>query len=552
MIYDVVPLAYVVREINPDKPLFCDTETDGLYGSIELVQFMQDDWETALLVEKPDRDKLRKMMENLWTIWHNSSYDLSTLDVIPELFDDTFLLARLEFFDKDVFSLDAVYEYALHYDPYEEADINKKVMQKTRWAGKLTHEHFLYAAIDVYYMPELWKRLELQRKDSNYRLDIATIKHCIKMQRNGLPLLSLAQELKEVSNEIEIVESILPVNPRSFQQVASYLNMPDGTGADKLAVLISKGGEKAEKAEMVRKARELSKYRSTYLSKMVGHPRWYGHFAPTTRSGRLASKNNNLQNLPRKMKKFVGVDDGKVLISADFAQLEMRTIACIANDTTMIELFNAGEDLHGFMAKIIFGENYTPEQRQIAKVANFSLLYGAGAAKYASILLSMTGIIISESEALRIKNTWLNTFRGIRAWQQQGIKQWRAGNYHWTPMGRRYKAKMLNDYLNIENQGAGADIAKLAFNYIMNSLPDNAMMVNFVHDSYLAECDNDPEIYKPVAELFAVSMQQAWAEYQKVEPRFGLIRMPVSVGVAKTWKDADGMADTCEYILEIE
>jgi len=194
-------------------------------------------------------------------------------------------------------------------------------------------------------------------------------------------------------------------------------------------------------------------------------------------------------------------------------------------------------------------------KRTVIGVANYNEynVYGAGAAKYAAILLQMTGIIITEAEAKVIKNKWLATFKGIAAWQQKGIKQWRAGNYHWTPLGRKYKAKMLNDYLNIENQGAGAEVAKLAFNYISKGLVfEDSYLINFVHDSYLVDCPNDPKIYEPVAALLADSMQEAWHEYGKVVPRFKLVPMPVDCGVALTWADADGMTDECVYKLRRE
>jgi DNA polymerase I-like protein with 3'-5' exonuclease and polymerase domains len=551
-IYEVVPLAYAIRKVDPSKPVFMDTETDGLYGRVVLVQMMQESWEEALLIEEPDIILLREFVMNSHTVWHNASYDLSCLGIIPDKFDDTFMLAKLHFFKEEKFDLAAVYTYALRYDPYEEANLDKKVMQKTNWAGKLTDMHYTYAAIDVYYMPELWNTLSVAVDDANYRLDIITIKHCQKMEKNGLPLKPLRKLLADTIYELNTIENKLPVNPRSSQQVAKYLNMPDGTSADKLAKVISAGGERAENAQMVRTARELSKYKTTYLENMAGHNRWFGHFAPRTRSGRLASSDNNLQNLPRKLKSYIGFEphQDRVLVSADFAQLEMRTIACIANDKKMMELFQANEDLHGYMANIIFGANYTKEQRQIAKVANFSLLYGAGAAKYVMILLQMTGIVISEAEAQQIKRKWLATFKGIAAWQQQGIKQWKAGNYHWTPMRRRYKAKMLNDYLNIENQGAGAEVSKLAFNYIMQKLPPEAKIVNFVHDSYLVDCPNKPEVYEEVAKILADSMQEAWTEYGKVVPRFKLVPMPVDCGVALDWKTAAEMSDECLYKLE--
>lgn len=551
-IYEIVPLAYVIRQIDPNEFVFFDVETDGLYGDIMLAQFMQSDWEEALLVERPDKVKLAEFVNNVTIVAHTVSYELSCVGVIPDNFHCTHMMAKLHFFKEEGFKLDEVYGYALKFDPYADADLDKKVMQKTNWSGELTDMHYLYAAIDVYYMPDLYKVMSATRLDPNYILDILTIKHCQKMEIKGLPLKPLKGLLAEVIYEVNKLESKLPVNPRSPKQVAKYLDMPDGTAADKLALVISQGGERAERAQMVRTARELGTYRSTFLNKMVGHSRWYGHFAPRTKSGRLASSENNLQNLPRKMKPYVGFEkhQGRVLVSVDYAQLELRTIAAITGDTKMVELFRQGTDVHGYVAEMLFGASYTKEQRQIAKTCNFALLYGASAARYAMILLQTTGIIITEGEARQLKKKWLNIWRGIAQWQQTATKSWRAGNYWFTPMGRKYKARLMTDYMNIRNQGAGGEVAKLGFNYISNNFDfDDSYLVNFVHDSFLADCPNDPVIYEAVAKLFADSLQESWSEYGKVVDLRG-IPMPVDVGVALTWADADGMTDECLYKIE--
>jgi len=551
-IFEVVPLAYALRQIDPTKPIFADTETMGLYGKLKLLQVMQDGWEQALLIEDPDYKTVQELVTNSHTVWHNASYDLSVLDVIPNKFDDTFIASKLEYFKEDKLDLASVYSYALGYDPYKESGIDKKVMQKTNWGGQLTDAHYLYASIDVYYMPELWAKLKHLTEDPNYKLDIITIKHCQVLGKRGLPLKSLVPVLKETTEKLEELEAMLPVNPRSSQQVAVYLDMQDGTGADKLAKLVSEGGERGVKAQRVRTARELSKFKSTYLSKMVGHSKWFGHFSPKTKSGRLASSDNNLQNLPRQMKKFIGYEaiNGRVLVSVDYAQLELRTIAAITGDTLMVKLFRDNVDVHGYVASILFGKDYTKDQRQIAKTCNFALLYGAGAAKFAMILLKNTGIAITENEALKLKKQWLSIFKGIAEWQQTAIKSWRAGNYWFTPMGRKYKAKMMNDFMNIRNQGAGGEVAKLGFHYIMQEFDfEDSYMINFVHDSFIADCPNDPAIYTKVAELFADSLQESWKQYSNVVDLRG-IPMPVSVGVALDWAEADGMTDKCLYKIE--
>jgi len=552
MIYEIVPLKFVLRQIDPAKVLFFDVETDGLYGDIMLAQFMQTGWEEALLVERPDTTLLSQLVNNSEIVAHTVSYELSCTNTIPEKFHCTQMAGKLHFFKEDKMTLDQLYTYALRYDPYVEAGLDKKVMQKTNWAGTLTPQHYLYAAIDVYYLPEVWAVLEPTIQDDNYKLDIITIKHCQELEKRGLPLLSLVQEQKITIKEGQDLEAQLPMNPRSPTQVAKIMGMTDGTGADKLAVLEAQGGDRGAMATMIRQARVLSKYDSTYLKKMVGRSRWYGHFAPRTKSGRLASSDNNLQNLPRKMKKFIGFEaiDDRVIISVDYAQLELRTIAAITGDTTMVKLFQEGVDVHGYVAEMLFGKDYSKDQRYIAKTANFSLLYGASAKTFAAMLLKATGIAITESAAQVIKTKWLATWKGIASWQQTAIKSWKAGNYWFTPMGRKYKAKMMTDFMNIRNQGAGGEVAKLGFNYIMKGFDfEDAYMINFVHDSFLAECPNDPKIYEPIAQLFADSLQESWVQYGKVVDLRG-IPMPVDVGVALNWADADGMSDDCLYKIE--
>ena len=557
--YEVVPLAYAIRTIYNDPEfngkhtrVYFDVETDGLYGDIMLAQFMMDGWESAILVERPDKAELANLVDQVNIVAHTVSYELSCVGLVPENFDCTHMLAKLHFFKEEKFDLASVYGYALRFDPYNDAGIDKKVMQKTNWAGQLTDIHYTYGALDVYYMPELWKVLEATTKDPNYALDILTIRHCQKMEIRGLPLKPLKGLLADTIYELNTIESKLPFNPRSSQQVAVHLRMPNGTAADKLAKVISLGGDRAELAQQVRTARELSKYRTTYLNKMVGHKRWYGHFAPRTKSGRLASSDNNLQNLPRKMKPYIGFEaiDDRVLVSVDYAQLELRTIAAITGDKLMVSLFQQGVDVHGYVAEMLFGAGYTKQQRQIAKTCNFALLYGASASKYAMILLQTTGIVITEAEAMTLKKKWLSIFKGIAQWQQTAIKSWRAGNYWFTPMGRKYKAKLMTDFMNIRNQGAGGEVAKLGFNYISKGFDfEDSYLINFVHDSFLADCPNDPKIYEAVAELFADSLQESWAEYGRVVDLRG-IPMPVDVGVALDWANADGMSDECLFKIE--
>lgn len=250
---------------------------------------------------------------------------------------------------------------------------------------------------------------------------------------------------------------------------------------------------------------------------------------------------------PRDTKRFIGSSEN-VIIAADFAQLELRTIAAITGDETMCRLFVEGADLHDYAAEKLFGAGFTKQQRQIAKVFNFSTLYGAGSATIGLMLLTQTGIVLPEHEVNELKNIWKRTFSGIAEWQRQGSTRHEMGMPHRTPHGRPYMSARYTDHLSIENQGAGAEVARIALHYILEHLPSEAKLINFIHDSYIVEAPNDPAIYQQAAKVMYDGMIFAWdrAPFEKHG-----IPMPVDVGVAHDLKTADGI-DKCFYVYSGE
>ena len=137
-------------------------------------------------------------------------------------------------------------------------------------------------------------------------------------------------------------------------------------------------------------------------------------------------------------------------------------------------------------------------------------------------------VIVSAGQATRDRRRWRNLWREIFAWQQKGIADYERGRMGSTPLGRKYTAKMMTDQLNIENQGAGADVAKLALHYLDTDQYEETDIINFVHDSYLIECPDDPKVYEAVSAHLAESMQTAWFEMSKV---FNITDLPMPVTV---------------------
>lgn len=530
---------------NVELPVMFDTETIGLYGKIRIAQFYQHKWNKVLVIEYPDPMKLVSYLSNVHFVIHNAHYDITTiqeqlgrLSWVPDNFDCTFLLSRLHFYKEDGFSLDKVIEYITGDNPYS----NVNDHQGSNWSALvLSEDQLQYAIKDVVYLQLVYDTVKHMKDDINYKLDIISTKYALEYQNNGLPIdMDIVTEMYK-ENAKRIKEIALPINCNSYQQVRKYINsnLSDDLG---LATLISKG---CEKALAVRETRGLSKENS-FLSKFANterENRIYGKFKFSPRSGRSSSDDQNLQQLPRSLKKVFGFkeDHGKVLLYADYPQIQLRGACVVASDTTMADLFYAGEDVHNYVTKFIFGDDFTPEQRQICKTANFGLLFGAGVTVFNAILLKEAGLVLSETEALNLKRKWLKLWVDIARWQTNGIKDWKKKIPWETPLGRRYLGKMMTDQLAMQIQGFEAEVAKLAIHYFtpkLKELHSSIKLCNFVHDSYIIECDDDITIYEPAAIIIAEAMQEAWVEMSKAVSITDL-PMPTKVRVGYNWGDIE-------------
>ena len=558
--YRITDLVSAMAELDSSQPVFADTETCGLYGKIRLLQVYQEHLDAVLFVEWPNVFELMAELGKLNTVWHNSHYDVTTAQQtsgtrwIPAEFQDTFYLARLAFPEKEKFSLDEVMSYSLGYDPYVKQGLDKKVLQKTDWSKPvLTEDQLTYAATDVYYMPAVWNHVSQELLNPSYKLDMLCLRRCLDFQWNGMPVDqerlidlydSTAQKIKDYA---------MPININSWQQVRPYIGENESDGLA-LATFALQGNERAANVRTVRK---LTKQNSFLKKFETDDSRIYGKFLPSARSGRLTSKDQNLQQLPRSTKGVFGYpeDAGRVLIYADYAQVELRTICAITVCRAMEQLFRDGKDLHAFTAEMLFGADWTKAQRQLSKTYNFSFLYGGGINMLISILIETANVLLSERQANKDRARWRNLWREIYAWQERGISSWRKARLGSTALGRKYKAKMMTDQLNIENQGSAAEVAKLALHYLGPALEDakkdDAYLVNFIHDSFIIDCPNDPAIYEPLAKKMAESMQEGWFEMSKL---FAIkdLPMPVDVAVGFNWGDIedDDVPNLWNYSLD--
>ena len=276
--------------------------------------------------------------------------------------------------------------------------------------------------------------------------------------------------------------------------------------------------------------RELTKLKSTYadgLLKVIGPDgRIHTSFQMTvTDTGRLSSREPNLQNIPIRKKlgaqirgMFVAAP-GKVLVDADYSQIELRLLAHISGDEAMREAFRSGEDFHAVTASKVFNvplQEVSSTLRSRAKAVNFGIVYGISAFSLSQ------DIGVFPHEARAYMDAYLEKYHGVRDYMKQVVEQAREQGYVSTIYGRRRELPELKSSnfnlrsfgervaLNMPIQGTAADIMKLAMVHVARALEEEkleARLLLQVHDELIVEC---PEKEKErVGEILRREMEHA-------------------------------------------
>ncbi|MBO4219568.1 MAG: DNA polymerase I [Clostridia bacterium] len=277
--------------------------------------------------------------------------------------------------------------------------------------------------------------------------------------------------------------------------------------------------------------RKVAKLRSTYcegLVKVIGDDGCvHTVFKQTgTATGRISSAEPNLQNIPvrtelgRKLRKyFIPRSPGRVLIDADYSQIELRLLAHISGDRNMIDAFRNGADIHTSTAAEVFRVpegSVTPEMRKRAKAVNFGIIYGIGA-------FSLAGDLgISRKQAESYIHGYLATYPGVDAYLKNTVKKAREDGYSVTLFGRRRpipelasKNRNISGFgervaMNSPIQGSAADIIKIAMIRTAEALEKegiDAAVILQVHDEIIIESSEKDSAR--AAELLRESMEGA-------------------------------------------
>ncbi len=264
-----------------------------------------------------------------------------------------------------------------------------------------------------------------------------------------------------------------------------------------------------------------------------------------TATGRLSSTNPNLQNIPvrtddgKEIRRAFIPADGNLFFSADYSQIELRLVADLSHDKTMIDAFANDHDIHAITASRIYHkplEQVTSDERRKAKTANFGILYGISAFGLAQRLN------IPRDEAKMLIDGYYTTFPQVRDYIDRSIAQAREKGYVTTLYGRRRMLPDINsrnavvrgfserNAINAPIQGTAADVIKLAMVRIYNRFKNEGIksrMILQVHDEL-----NFDVIPSELDQVQRIVIEEMEGVYQ------GQVKLTASHGVASNWLDA--------------
>lgn len=360
-----------------------------------------------------------------------------------------------------------------------------------------------------------------------------------RMEINGIHLDSAAldsynEELtkKIADSQAQIFQTVghdfNVASPKQLQTVLfDELGLPKGkktaTGYSTDTSVLEELASVNPVPKMILEFREMAKLQSTYVETLPkltdSRGRIHTSFVQTgTATGRLSCRDPNLQNIPvrneagRRIRQAFTAPEGKVLISADYSQIELVVLAHLSGDPNMSKAFIDGTDVHKATAALIFGvspDAVTPEMRRTAKTINFGVIYGMSAFSLAKDLG------ISRTQAQNFIDMYFRTYSGVSSFMTEVISKAESSGYVETMFGRRRPIMNINSRNKLEKsgaervakntpiQGTAADIVKTAMLAVSQALAQKkspAKLLLQVHDELIFECpDNQSDIDKTLS-----------------------------------------------------
>lgn len=371
----------------------------------------------------------------------------------------------------------------------------------------------------------------------------------------NVELIALDDEIKQISGVPDLnISSPRQLGEVLFEKlkIASDVKMTKtkqyATGEDELL----KYKDKHPIIDKILEFRSLKKLLSTYVEAiplLVNSKTGKIHASfnqAVASTGRLSSNNPNLQNIPirdekgREIRKaFVPSSDDFVILSADYSQVELRLMAHMSKDPSLLEAFHQGEDIHTATASKIFNvplKEVTREQRSRAKTANFGMIYGISAFGLSQRLS------ISRTDAKELIDGYFGTYKGVKEYMDSCIRNAREKGWVVTIFGRKRYLTDINsnngtvrglaerNAINAPIQGSAADVIKMAMIKIHQEILEKNLrsrMIIQVHDELVLE------VYKPEIEQVKELVHRAMVGAAELS-----VPLDVEVGIGTNWLEA--------------
>ena len=581
----------LLKKLQQQTSVCFDTETTGLKAlEVELigiafsweigkgyyVSFPENQEETKTILEE-----FRAFFENkdIEKIGHNLKYDMKVLSnyempVKGKLFDT--MIAHYLINPDMRHGMDILAETYLNYQPVSITElIGKKGKNQLSMRMIPIEDQTEYAVEDADITLQLKEHFIKELESGNVtklfnEIELPLVSVLTAMEIEGINLD--VDFLKELS--VHLTEDISRLEKNIFKQAGEEFNIaspkqlgivlfenmklvdkPKKTKTGQYSTAEDVLSYLAKEHQIIRDIQEYRQYKklqSTYVDALPNeinsktgrvHTAYAQAVAAT---GRLSSNNPNLQNIPirtergRQVRKaFIPKDKNHVLLAADYSQIELRIIAALSEEETMIEAFKNGEDIHASTAAKVFNvplEEVTREQRSNAKTVNFGIIYGVSAFG----LSNQTDL--SRKKAKALIDTYYETYPKLRAYMASQVDFARENGYVETVLQRRRYLKDINsrnaivrgaaerNAVNAPIQGSAADIIKLAMINIYQRFEKEGFkskMLLQVHDELVFDAHKDElEIIKPIIK-------------DEMENAFTMtVPLDVEMGIGENWLEA--------------
>lgn len=588
-IYEITRLNELIKEIN--KSFSIDIETtgkDALKDAIVGVALCTDKGKAfyiplghlgldSQIGKEEGLSALKGLIEDrgISKIGHNLKFDISFLKKegleISGMLYDTMIASYLLNPNRPSHNLE---EVAFEYLSYRKKTFPEIIGKRASFAEVPIEEATTYASEDAalaYELKEiLFPRLREEGLEDVYRnIEMPLINVLIDMEMAGFMIDTnkLRSMSKEIERELESIQRRIyflsgeEFNINSPKQLSRVLFQSLGLKPGKktktgFSTELSVLEELAEFHELPREIlnyRSLSKLKSTYtdvLPDLVNPLTGRVHTSinqTVTATGRLSSSEPNLQNIPvrgewgRRIREAFIAGLGNLILSADYSQIELRILAHLSNDRSLIDAFLSDTDIHSRTASELFNvdfESVTQDMRRVAKTVNFGVVYGISPFGLSEALN------ISREEAKRYIDNYFDRHRGVKDYIEKTLKEAYEHGYVRTMFGRKRpipelksktsSTRQLGERLAINSpiQGTAADIIKIAMINIWRAIREKGLktkMILQVHDELVFE----------VPENEAEEMSKLVKD--KMEGVISLsVPLKIEAGIGKNWAEAHG------------